>query len=157
MLSSGLDKSTGQPVAACTARPTIRSNSGEGVANRLSARLALTHHIPRQHEIRVGLVLRPPDATAELVEVSEAEAVGAIDDDCVRVRNVDAAFDDGGGDKDVRFAVDEFGHDLLQFIALHLAVADQDPGLWDESANALGDIVNIDDAIMEKVGLTAAI
>ena len=36
-----------------------------------------------------------PDAAAQLVEIGQAEAVGAVDDDGVGVGDVDAAFDDG--------------------------------------------------------------
>ena len=59
------------------------------------------HHVAREHEIGVGLVLRAADAAAELVEIGEAEAVGAVDDDRVGVRDIEAALDDRRGDEHV--------------------------------------------------------
>ncbi len=48
------------------------------------------------HQIGVGAVVRASDATAQLVQLGQPEAVGTVDDDGVGGRNVDAGFDDGG-------------------------------------------------------------
>src|SRR5687768_13163859 len=64
----------------------------------------------RQKKIRVGLVLVAANAAAELVKVAQSETIRAINDDGVGVRNIDAAFNDGGRDENVRLAVDELGH-----------------------------------------------
>ena len=50
------------------------------------------------------------DASAELVELGEAEAIGVFDDHDGGVGYVDANFDDGGGDEDVELAALEAGH-----------------------------------------------
>lgn len=50
------------------------------------------------------------DATAELVQLGEAEALGVEDDHHGGVGDVDADFDDGRGDEDLGFAGDETLH-----------------------------------------------
>jgi len=51
--------------------------------------------VARQQQIRIGLVLVTPDPPAQLVKIAQAEAVGSINDDGVRVRNIESALDDG--------------------------------------------------------------
>ena len=53
------------------------------------------------HEDAVAFGGAAADAAAELVELREAEALGVVDDHDGGVGDVDADFDDGGGDEDV--------------------------------------------------------
>ena len=110
-----------------------------------------------EQEVGVGLVLVASDATAELVEFGEAEAVGAIDDDGVGVGDIEAALDDGGGDQDVGLAIDEARHDAFEVVGIHLAVADEDAGLGQEGADAEGEGFDGRDAVVEEVDLAAAV
>ena len=87
-----------------------------------------------QQQVGVGLVLVTAHPAAQLIEIAQAEAVGAVNDDGVGVGDVQAAFDDGGGQQDVGAAVDEVGHDFLQFAGVHLAVADGEAGLGNQRA-----------------------
>ena len=52
-------------------------------------------------EEAVGFRGATADAAAELVELGEAVVLGIHDDDVSGVGDIDADFDDGGGDKDV--------------------------------------------------------
>ena len=61
------------------------------------SRVALGQHVARQQQDGIGFFTRPADAAAELIEIRQAEAVGAVDEDRVGVRDVDAGLDDGGG------------------------------------------------------------
>ena len=70
--------------------------------------------------------MRAADAAAQLVQLREAELVGAIDDDRVRGGHVDAALDDRRADQQVAALVIEVEHDLLQLALAHLPVADGD-------------------------------
>ena len=83
-------------------------------------------HVARQKDVGVGLVLVAADAAAELVEIAQAEPVGAVDDDGVGVGNIEAALDDRGADEHVDLAFDEPVHDVFEFVFAHLAVADID-------------------------------
>ena len=72
--------------------------------------------VARQQQIRVGLMFVTPDASAQLIQIAQAKPVGAVNDDGVRVRNIEAAFDDRCGKQNVRFAVDEFRHHFFEFV-----------------------------------------
>ena len=71
--------------------------------------------VGRDGEERIGAGLGPADAAADLVELGEAEIVGAMHHQRVGVRNVEAGFDDGGGEQHIEFPVIETGHDIFQF------------------------------------------
>src|SRR5713226_3825234 len=62
------------------------------------------------------------DASAKLVELGEAEALGVLDDHDGGVGDVDADFDYGGGDEDLRFVFAEALHDFFLFVAGEAAV-----------------------------------
>jgi hypothetical protein len=68
-------------------------------------------------------------AAAKLVQVGQAVAVGVVDEDRVRVGNVEAALDDRRGEQNIRLAAHEPQHDVFQFALGHLPVADVDPRL----------------------------
>ena len=115
------------------------------------------HEMARQEEIGVGLVRAAADAAAQLVEIGEAEAVRAVDDDGVGVGNIEAALDDRGRNQHVGLAGDEARHHVLEFLGLHLAVADIDARLRDELLHALGDVLDRVDAVVEEVDLPVAV
>ena len=61
------------------------------------ASIAGGDHVARQEQDRVGFFTGASDAAAELIEIGEAKAVGAVDDDRVGVGDVDAGLDDCRG------------------------------------------------------------
>jgi hypothetical protein len=73
-----------------------------------------------------GAFASAADAAAELVELREAEAVGLFDDHGGGVGDIDADFDDGGGDEDVDEVLAESFHDVLAGFARQLAVDEAD-------------------------------
>jgi hypothetical protein len=77
-------------------------------------------------EDAVGLFGAAADAAAELVELGEAEAVGVFDDHDGGVGDVDADFDDGGGDECVDEVLSEAFHDVLPGFAGEAAVDEAD-------------------------------
>ena len=97
----------------------------------------------RRDQVRVGLVVRATDATAQLVQLREAEAVRAVDDDRVGRRHVDAALDDRRAEQQVGAPVVEVEHDLLEVALAHLAVADHDARLRHELGELLRPFVSI--------------
>ena len=56
----------------------------------------------------------PANPPTKLVQLAQAEAVSAVDDYRVGVRDVDAALDYGGREQDVSLTVDKPGHHLLE-------------------------------------------
>jgi hypothetical protein len=65
-----------------------------------------------------------PDAAADLVQLAQAERVGALHDERVRLRNVDAGLDDRRRDEHVGVAGQERVHALLEIALAHLTVGD---------------------------------
>jgi len=85
----------------------------------------------------------------------QAEFVGAVDDDGVGVGDVDAGFDDGGGDEDVVVAVLEVLHDVFEFAFAHLSVGDGDALLGQVFLDEAGDAFDAVDVVVQDVGLPA--
>ena len=83
----------------------------------------------RQREQRIGAQLRAPDPPAQLIELRQAEAVGAMHDQRIGGRDVEAGLDDGGRQQHVVFAVVERRHDVVEHGRRHLAVRDRDAHL----------------------------
>ena len=67
----------------------------------------------RGEEVAESFPVAPPDASAQLVQVGEAELLGIVDDDRVGIRHVDAALDDAGRNQHVVFVIDEVEDDLF--------------------------------------------
>src|SRR5712692_10565567 len=70
----------------------------------------------------MGFLRAAVDASAKLVELGKAEALGVLDDHDGGVGDVDADFDDSGGDEDLGFVLAEALHDFFFFIAGEAAV-----------------------------------
>ncbi len=92
-----------------------------------------------------------------MVEIGEAEAIGAVDEDGVGVGDVDSGFNDGGGEEDVCFVVNEGVHDGFEIVFVHLAVADEDACFGDEFSEFPMDHFDGFDAVVEEEDLAAAL
>ena len=101
------------------------------VGKRRQAGARLGGQLPRIgiEEVRVGRGVGAAHAPADLVELGEAEHVGALDDQRVRLRDVDPRLDDRRGDEHVGVAAQEGVHPLLELSLLHLAVRDEEAEL----------------------------
>ena len=104
-------------------------------------------------QVGVGLVLGPADAAAQLIEIGQAEPVRAVDDDGVRVRNIEAALDDRRADQHVDLAGNETRHDLFQFVRVHLAVAEFDARLRTKLGDPIAHSLDRLHAIVQEVNL----
>ena len=95
-----------------------------GVEDRLEplARLVGEPLAAPVEQVRVRAPRRAADPPAQLVELRQPERVGAVDDDRVHVRDVEARLDDRRADEDVGGAVGELEHHLLELALGHLAV-----------------------------------
>src|SRR5579885_43967 len=78
------------------------------------------------HQHAVALLRAATDATAELVQLRETEALGVLDDHHRGVRHVNADLDDGRRDEYLYLARDEAAHDLFFLRSLHPAVQQSD-------------------------------
>lgn len=77
-----------------------------------------------EEAVRFGFA--PSDTAAKLVELSKAEAVGLFDDHDGGVWNIDANFDDGGGNEAVYMSGSKAFHDGFAQWPSELAVEDCD-------------------------------
>ena len=77
-------------------------------------------------EEAVALVGAAADASAELVELGDAEAFGLLDDHDGGIGHVDTDFDDGGGNEHLSLAFAEAVHDGVAVFAFHASVEEFD-------------------------------
>src|SRR5690606_22193322 len=83
-------------------------------------------------EVGVGALATTADASPDLVQLAEAVLVGRIDDERVRVRDVDAGLDDRGRHEHIELALPEVDDDALENRLAELAVRDCDARLGHE-------------------------
>ena len=119
-------------------------------------RRADRHHLARQQEISIGLVFGATDAATELVKIGEPEPVGAINDNRIRIRNIEAALDDGCADENVDLAGDEACHYGFEFIRVHLSVTKFDPRLRTKLRDAIAHPFDRLHAIVQEENLALA-
>ena len=110
----------------------------------------------RHDEIRVRAVMRAPDASAQLMQLREAEPIGAIDDDRVRARHVDAGFDDRRADEHVEALPVEIEHDLFELALGHLAVRDAEARFGEQLAELARGLFDRVDFVVQEIHLAAA-
>ena len=94
-------------------------------------------------QVGVGALARPPDPAPDLVELTEAQQVGPVDDQGVHGGHVDARLDDRRADEHVVLALPEVEHHLLERALVHLPVGDGDAGLGHEVAQTGGHVVDV--------------
>ena len=83
-------------------------------------------------QVGIGLVVRAADAPAQLVQLRQAELVGAAHHDGVGARHVDAGLDDGRAQQQVVALGDEVAHHRFELALGHLAVRDRDARFGDQ-------------------------
>ena len=74
----------------------------------------------------MGEQIRAADPPADLVQLREAQRVRSLDDQRVRLRDVEAGLDDRRRDENVRVSAQEREHLLLELALAHLPVPDGD-------------------------------
>ncbi len=131
------------------------------VAELLDRRQALLRHrrqrlFGRDEHVGVGRTIAAADTSAQLIELRQAVAVGAVDHDGVGVRDVEAVFHDRGREQHVVFVRHEVEHRLLERVFAHLAVADDHARLGHESRDEIRHRVDRLDAVVHEVHLAAA-
>ena len=119
-------------------------------------RLGREQLLARVEEVGVGVRVAAPDAAADLVELRQAEHVGAVDDQRVGGRDVDAALDDRRRDEHVGLAGEEGEHHLLELALVHLPVGDDDARPGRELAHVLGRLVDRLDPVVQVEDLAPA-
>ena len=83
-------------------------------------------------------------------------AIGAVDKIIV-CWDVEAVFDDGGGNEHVEFVVHKGEHHLFEFALAQLAMADRNARGGNEFLDARRDLIDVFDAVVDEVDLAAAL
>ena len=76
---------------------------------------------------------------SQLVQLGEPEAVRAVDDERVGVRNIEARLDDRGAHQHVEVAFGKTQHGLLELVFGHLAVSYRDARFRNQPPQPIGD------------------
>ena len=143
----------------------VERRDAEAAAERaelLDRRKPLARHLRqrvhgRDQQVRVRTPIRPADATAQLVQLTEAVAIGAVDDHRVGVGDIEAVLDDRRRQQHVVAALDEVHHDLLERFLAHLPVTDADTrAIGRHALQQTGHRLDGLDAVVHEVDLPAA-
>ena len=102
-------------------KPAPRLSRSASTCSRFCA-ASVIDRVAGHRQIGISAGLRPADAAAQLVELRQTEAVGAVDDQRVGGRDVEPALDDRRRQQHVIFAVVESAHSLFDLGRAHLAV-----------------------------------
>ena len=110
----------------------------------------------RREQVAVGLLVAAAHASAQLVQVAEAEVLRLVHDDRVRVRDVEAVLHDGGADEHIGVAFDEVHHHLFQLVAFELSVTHTHARTGHQLADHVGDELDVLHLVVEEVHLATA-
>ena len=110
----------------------------------------------RDQQVGVGRHIAAAHAAPQLVELAEAEGVGAVDDEGVGVGDVEAVLHDGGGHQHIHAALHEGQHHLLQALVRELPVAHGDAGVRHQLPHPRSDGDDGLHAVVDEVDLAAA-
>ena len=113
--------------------------------------------LARNQQIGVGLLARAPDPAAQLIELGQAEMIGAVDDHRVGVGDIEARLDNRRADQHVDAILDELAHHVLELMLLHLAVRDRDFRLGHDRAQMARHVVDILDPVVDEKHLARAV
>ena len=103
----------------------------------------------RIEEVGVRELVAAADAPADLVELREPELVGALDDQRVRLRDVEPRLDDRRRDEHVGVAGEELQHLVLELALRHLAVRDEEAEVRAELLQLLRGLLDRLDAVVQ--------
>ncbi len=111
----------------------------------------------RHHQVGIGLVVAAAHAAAQLMQLRQAELVGAAHDDGVGRGHVDAGLDDGRAQQDVVALRHEVAHHLLQLALGHLAVGHGDARLGQYLLELMAAVLDGLHLVVQEVALAAAL
>ncbi|CAH0316046.1 hypothetical protein SRABI106_04200 [Rahnella aquatilis] len=90
------------------------------------------------------------------MQLRQTKVVGALNNDCVRRRDIDTGFDNGGTHQHVETLVMEIIHHTLEVAFTHLTVADGNARFRHEFGQPLRGFLDILDIVVEIINLPAA-
>ena len=137
-------------VEAASERRVLR-DGGEAVVRLLGHRLGRV-----VQEVGVRAFAAAADTPAQLVQLGEAEPVGVVYDQRVRVGDVESGLDDRRAYEHVDVAMPEVADYAVELLLPHLAVSDADSRLGDELVDLRGRLRDVLHAVVHVEHLSAA-
>jgi len=104
-----------------------------GAHHGFEAGAGFVGHARGGDEYAMGFLRAAADASAKLVELGEAEALGVLDDHDGGVGDVHAHLHYSCGDEDLRFVLAEALHDFFFFVAGEAAVQEAELEVWEKT------------------------
>ena len=122
------------------------------VADDVEALVGLLGERPRGriHHVRVGALPRSPNPPAQLVQLRKAEPVRVIDDDGVRVGNVESGLDDGRAQQHVDLAITKAAHHRREHALRHLPVRNLDARFRHQLAEPVRHSLDARDTVVQE-------
>ena len=102
-------------------------------------------------------MVRTADAATQLMQLGQTEFLGAVDEDGVGVRVVDAGFDDRRTQQQVGSLLGKVAHDTLQLTFVQLAVADHDARFRHQLGQFFAHVFDGVDLVVQEIYLAAAL
>src|SRR5579885_1798263 len=107
----------------------------------------------RDKKIGIGWTIPTADPASHLVEVSDAEFIGMVDEDGVGVGNIDPVFDDRGSEQDIGLAAFKRMKDGVYFFCWHLPMPDDNACLGKHRLQFIFYFKNALHAVVDEEGL----
>ena len=108
-------------------------------------------------QVTVGAPVPASNASPDLVQLGEAEAIRPVHDQRIGVRHVQSVLDDRGADEDLGASPHEAGHGAVQRRDPHLAVRHVDGRFAHQPAHSFGSGVDGLDPVVQKEHLAAPV
>ena len=112
--------------------------------------------LARGQQIGIGLVVGTAHSSAQLVELSQTQAIRTVNDDGVGSRHVNAGFNNRGTQQHVVALLVEALHDGFQFALRHLAVGHCNTGFRHQFFQTGTAVMNGFDFVVQEVDLATA-
>ena len=109
------------------------------------------------HQVGIGLVVTTAHTAAQLVQLRQAELVGATDEYGVGGGHVNAGLDDGGAQQNIETLCHKVAHHALQLTLWHLAVGNGYARLGQDFFELLAAVLNGFDLVVQEIDLSAAL
>jgi len=114
------------------------------------------HLAPTVGEIGIGMAVGTTHAAADLMQLGQTHVVGILDDQCVHIGDIHTGFDDGSAHQNGDLTGIGAVHHIAHLLLGHAAVGHRDGGIGEAFLQLEGRLVDVVDAVVEIVHLTAA-
>src|SRR6056300_217653 len=104
----------------------------------------------RAYEFTECFFVGTAHASSHLMQVGHSKMIGVVDDDGIRIGDVQSTFNDGGGYENIVFTFHEVQHDFLEFLTVHLAMTDGDICIGHKPLNHACYLLDIAHSIVDE-------